>query len=90
MHLEFDSEDLRPLIVAVVNEALAADAATKARLGNGRLAYPEAEAAATIGSAKHVLRDARLRGEIVGLKIGNRIYYEATELRDFLARQRLD
>lgn len=53
-----------------------------------RLAYPEAEAAMLLGVARHVLRDARLRGEIKATRIGKRIVYARDELLRFLARRR--
>jgi hypothetical protein len=63
MKLELDPEDLKPLVQAVVNEAIAQLRADEAKL-NGRLAFTEPEAAALIGVPRHSLRDARLRNEI--------------------------
>ena len=89
MHLEFDPEDLQRLIAPIVAEVLGQTDQAQQRLGNGRLAYSEAEAAGLLGIARHSLRDSRLRGELVGTKIGNRIFYEHAELLSYLARQRL-
>ena len=51
-----------------------------------RLAYTEQEAAQQMGIAQHVLRDARLRGEIVARKLGKRWLYSREVLIDFLRR----
>ena len=89
MRIEIDHDALRPFIAAVVQETLAAAASDKARLANGRLAYLESEAPSVIGVSKHVLRDARLRGELVGMKLGNKIAYSRSELLAWLVRQRI-
>ncbi|MBI2480722.1 MAG: helix-turn-helix domain-containing protein [Planctomycetia bacterium] len=79
-----DIDGLRPLIAAVVAEVL-----TKAALPVGakdaeRLAWSEPEAAGLLGVARHVLRDARLRGEIRSTKIGGRVAYTRKHLTDYL------
>jgi hypothetical protein len=74
-----DIHDLKPVIAAVVAEVLA-----NADKLNGRLAFPEAEAAALCGLPKHVLRDCRLRGEIRGRLVGKKTVYEKSELLKFL------
>jgi len=61
MHLELDPVSLRPIVAAVVAETLSQR--PDGVLPTERLAFPEAEAAALIGVAKHILRDGRLRGE---------------------------
>jgi hypothetical protein len=71
-----------------VAEVLAATQSPDAITGN-RLAYPEPEAAGLLGVKAHVLRDARLRGEIIATKVGGRICYETTELRRYLAANRI-
>lgn len=87
MQILFNSGDLAPLIESVV-------AATVDRLEGDRakaiskLAYTEPEAAALLSIRPHVLRDARLRGEIVGARIGKRILYERDALLEFLRRRR--
>lgn len=78
-----DIDDLRPVINAVVDEILTRIDGHEAKLGN-RLAFPEAEAAALCGIPKHVLRDARLRGEIRGKRVGKGVVYERGELLKFL------
>ena len=80
-------ELLRPLVertVASVVERLDRDRAT---LGD-RLAFSEAEAAALIGVQRHVLRDARLRGELEGSRVGKGIRYEKQEILRYLASRR--
>ena len=91
MHLEFDHDTLRALVRPIVTEILEQVDQTQRRLGDGRrLAFTESEAASLLGIAKHNLRDCRLREEITGAKVGNKTVYEATELRAFLARQRME
>ena len=82
-----DIADLEPVIAAAVHATLAAVANAEAKLSDGRLAFNEAEAAAAIGVARHVLRDARLRGEIKGSKPGKGIVYRRDELLRFLKRK---
>lgn len=81
MKLSFDAVDLDPVVRAVVAEVLAQHDATDAKLGN-RLAFPEPEAAALLGIAPHVLRDARRRGEVMAKRVGKRFLYS----REGLAR----
>jgi hypothetical protein len=78
-----DISDLRPLLVAVVNETVERIRIDEAKL-NGRLGFTESEAAAAIGVAKHVLRDARLRGEVRGRKVGKSFVYSKAELLRYL------
>jgi hypothetical protein len=85
MHIAFDPGDLRPLIEHVVSETIERLESERAKL-NGRLGYSEPEAAALLGVERHVLRDARLRGEIAARKIGKRIIYERDELIRFLRK----
>lgn len=87
MKFLIDTAELRPLVEAVVAEAVSA--IQRSGLDDdGRLAYPEPEAAQLLGLASHQLRDARLRGEITATKLGGRIGYERGELIDYLARGR--
>jgi hypothetical protein len=81
MKLQFDRDDLRPIVEAVVMETLQAMGDQQP---NSRLGYTESEAAEAIGVKNHVLRDARLRGEIKARKVGKRYVYAADELRRFL------
>jgi hypothetical protein len=84
VNLAFSTDDLRPLILAVVTEVLAARGVMDGKLGN-RLGFPEAEAAALLGVPRHVLRDCRLRGEISARLIGKKVVYSREELERFLA-----
>ncbi|TWT35869.1 hypothetical protein KOR34_07650 [Posidoniimonas corsicana] len=85
MTINLDPADLRPIVEAVVSQAIQDLAAVG---GDSRLAYPEAEAASLLGIRAHQLRDARLRGEITATKLGGRLGYERSELLAYLARQR--
>lgn len=85
MTINLDPADLRPIVEAVVSQALQ-DLLTAG--GDGRLAYPEPEAAQLLGIRPHQLADARRRGEITATKLGGRIGYEKSELLAYLARQR--
>jgi hypothetical protein len=89
---------LRPLILAVVAETVpAAVMATVAALesqraalpADGRLAYPEAEAARLLGLRAHQLRDCRLRGEIeASVGPGRKVLYTREQLLAYLAGRR--
>jgi hypothetical protein len=74
-----DLEDLRPLLVRMVRETLDAIDSDRDRLG-----YPEAEAAQRLGIAKHVLADARRRGEIKARRCGKQMVYSRDALLRFL------
>ena len=82
-----DLEDLRPLVEQVVDVTISRLEGNSEKLG-GRLAVSEAEAAALVGVARHVLRDARLRGELIASRVGRGVVYEKTELLAFLKRRR--
>lgn len=83
MRLEIDAEDLRPIIAQV-----AADLIERFGGEPERLAYPEARAAELLGVPPHVLRDARLRGQIQGSKVGRGVVYGRAELLRFLDSRR--
>jgi hypothetical protein len=87
MKMQFDDNDLEPLITTIVTKVLAQRETNAVKLG-GRLAYTEPEAAALIGVRPHVLRDCRLRGEIEGTKIGKRIMYSREQLLTLMERNR--
>jgi hypothetical protein len=87
MKLSFDEADLRPLIEQVVSAAFSQLQADQGQLGQ-KIAFTEPEAAALLSLRPHVLRDARLRGEIAGARVGKRILYQRDELLRFLHRQR--
>jgi hypothetical protein len=88
MNLSFDPRDLRPLVEQVVIEAIERLEVARAQVGD-RLAYDEHEAAALIGVRRHVLRDARLRGELVASRIGRRVIYRRDDIVQFLERNRI-
>ena len=87
LKIEFDREELRPLVHLAVAEALERLESDRAKL-NGKLAFPEAEAAMLLGVKPHVLRDCRRRGELQGAKVGSKIVYTRADLLDFLDRQK--
>jgi hypothetical protein len=75
--------DLRPLIAEAVRSTLDQFQASESKLAD-RLGFTEAEAAALLGVARHVLRDARLRGEIKARLLGKKYVYSKTTLVAFL------
>ena len=86
MKIDFTSDDLRPLVATIVAETLRQLAEAERKLPDGRLGFPESEAAQRMGVAQHVLRDARLRGEIKGRRVGKRIVYSRAELLKYLEK----
>src|SRR5262249_49663228 len=64
MPLNIAPASLKPLIASVVEEVLARSQRDNSGLPPDRLAWSEAEAAALLGLAVHVLRDERRRGRI--------------------------
>jgi hypothetical protein len=87
--LNVPPEALRPLVRQVVEEVLTALEADRAKLGDNRLAWSEAEAARLIGLNVHQLRDERLRGRIRSSSIvGRRIRYTRQDLLDYLHASR--
>ncbi len=87
MQFSFNATDLQPLIEQVVHATVAQLLADQA-LSSDRIAFTEPEAASLLGVARHTLRDARLRGELAGSRVGKKIVYERTELLRFLQQQR--
>jgi hypothetical protein len=87
LKIEFDREDLRPLVQLAVAEALDRLEAERAKL-QGRLAFTEPEAAVLLGVRPHVVRDCRRRGELQGAKVGSKIVYTRADLLEFLDRQK--
>ena len=87
VRIQFDREDLRPLVQLAVAEALGRLEEERAKF-NGQLAFPEPEAAVLLGVKPHVLRDCRRRGELQGAKVGSKIVYTRADLLDFLDRQK--
>jgi hypothetical protein len=84
MRLELQPDDLAPIVRAVVAEVTRQQAESDAKLGDGRIGYTEAEAAAALGLPAHRLRDCRLRGEITARRIGKSYVYSRDALRRFL------
>jgi hypothetical protein len=82
-----DESGLEPLIERVVTAVLTRLEGERQSIAD-KLAYSEPEAAMLLGVARHVLRDARLRGEIAGCRVGKSIRYERQELLAFLQRRR--
>jgi hypothetical protein len=85
MHFSFDRDELEPLVELVVAATLDRLSAQRQQFGD-QLAFSESEAAALLGVRRHVLRDARLRGEVVGVRIGKGIRYSRDELLRFLRK----
>jgi hypothetical protein len=84
--IQLDPETLRPLVQAVVGEALRQLEADRARIPGDKLAYTEEEAARLL-SLKHTqLRDERHRGRIkASLGPGKTIRYTLAQLMEYLA-----
>ncbi len=81
--IELDPADLRPMVEVVVREIFGL-----LDWPAGRLALTEPEAAAAMGVPRHVLRDARLSGELHGRRVGRRVVYTRSDLIAYLDRQR--
>jgi len=75
MNIHLTHDELTPIIRQVVAELYD-------RFGSDtdRIAYKEAEAAAMFGVESHVLKHARLRGEIQGAKVGRGWQFTRAEL----------
>ena len=82
-----DLDALQPIIAQTVRAVLAEIDEAHAKIGNGRLAYSESEAAGLLGLARHQLRDCRLRGEIRHTRIAGRVFYTTTQITEFLTNQ---
>lgn len=90
MQVTIDPDELRPIISATVAEVLAQIRADESAVGD-KLAFSEQEAARRLDIEHHVLRDARLRGEISASRIaGRRIRYRKSDLTDYMARHRTE
>ena len=83
-----DIKELKPIISAVVREVLNEVKEESERL-NGQLAYTQPQAAAVLGVEPNVLRDCRLRGELIGSRVGKKILYSREELLQFLVRRQI-
>ncbi len=88
MEVQFNADELRPLIEEVIEQVIQRREAQDAKFGamGERMAFSEAEAAALLGFAgkPHVLRDCRLRGEISAKKVGKQYRYAYEDLQRFL------
>lgn len=89
MKIVLDENDLRPLIETVVKETMRWISNADCQVGD-RIAYTEPEAAALLGVATHVLRDCRLRGEILASRCGKRIVYQRSDLLRMLETNRIE
>ena len=69
-----DQEELRPLVVEVVLQAIE-QSRQLIESGHPRLAFREDNAAALIDMAPHQLRDRRLEGKVTATKLGRSWYY---------------
>jgi Helix-turn-helix domain len=85
VNISLSESDLQPLVEAVVALTLNKLGDERRQIGD-KLAYSEPEAAALLSVRPHVLRDARLRGEIAGFKLGKGIRYAREELLRFLRK----
>jgi hypothetical protein len=82
--LRISPEELQPLVRQIV-EAVLAETRRQEQFLNGKLAVPEAEAAALLALNPWQLRDLRLAGKINHSRIvGGRIRYTADDLLDYL------
>jgi hypothetical protein len=89
--VHLDVEHFRPLVEAIVAEAVRLLDGDRQRLDGDLLAYSEAEAAKLLGLEEHVLRDERRRGRIIASQIvGRRIRYQRGDLLQYLAERRLN
>ena len=83
MKIEFSPDDLRPLVRQVAAEVIDRLRDGEAKI-NGRLAYPESEAAALLGLPRHSLRDLRLSGQVRASRLGKRVLYSRESLLELL------
>ena len=88
MQILLEESDLRPLIEAIVKETVHLMDEAGRHLGE-RIAYTEAEAAALLGVAPHVLRDCRRRGEVSASRCGKRSVYQRSDLLRLLDGNRM-
>ena len=84
----FPPELFKPLIQQAVKEAIAQRDAARDQLPEGRLAWPEAEAAPLLGLKDHQLRDERRRGRVQAARgPGDKILYTRQHLLEYLANR---
>jgi hypothetical protein len=77
--IQVDPAELREVLEIVVREILGL-----LDWPVGRLALTEPEAAQALGVPRHVLRDARLAGQLRGRRVGKRIVYTREDLVEYL------
>ena len=88
MNIALTPDELRPLVTEIVRQTLASVDGPQAALSDdGRLAYPEPEAAALLGLEPHVLREQRRLGRIkpCAARPGRRVLYTRQAIEDYLA-----
>jgi len=83
-----DIDALRPIISETVRQTLEAMDGHNALLGTERLGFGEAAASEILGVKRHVLRDARLRGEISAKLVGRKYIYSRQCLLSYLSKER--
>lgn len=82
MRIDFDRDDIKPIIEACLAELLD-------RFGDpARVSYPEPEAARLLGVDQVTLADERRRGRVAAAKIGRSWHYTRAELVSFFERRR--
>lgn len=87
MNLVFDHQTLRELVRPIAEEIAQAFVEREA---DPTITLSEAQAAKRLGMNSTQLRDRRMNGEIVGTRLGNRWYYQLSELHDYARRNRAD
>jgi hypothetical protein len=86
--LAIDPKSFQQLITAIVQQVVQDLDSARATVGEDRIGYSEAEAAALLGLESHVLRDERRRGKIRAfLIVGRRVRYSREDLVDYLTRE---
>lgn len=86
MNIHLDPTEFAPIIARAVEETIARVREHDARARDAEV-FTEAEAAAFLKVAPYVVRDARLRGEIHGRKVGRSYRYTRANLYAYLAQK---
>lgn len=90
MQLQLSQDDVRPLVQAVLTEAIRNFESQKSTTAD-KLAYNEPEAARMLSLKPHQLRDERLRGRIgFSSIVGRQVRYTQADLMAYLARERTE
>ncbi len=82
--MQLPEAELREFVKVVIGETLDRLAGERNAMSD-RMAFNEPEAAQLIGVPRHVLRDARRRGEITASRVGKRCVYKRGNLEKYLA-----